>query len=144
MTQRVAECHPDRTPKARGLCGPCYRYAYYYANLEKSRRQSRESYHRRKLLRPRKPAYLVYGLTAHDIETMEARQEGRCAVCRGALAEAKVVIDHDHATGVVRGLLCDPCNKGLGFMRDSPMTMYQAIRYLYNGQAGAEGMGPWL
>jgi len=49
-----------------------------------------------------------YGLTEVDIEYLLARQQGVCAICRCTMA--RMVVDHDHSTGVVRGLLCHPCN----------------------------------
>lgn len=58
---------------------------------------------------------------------MFAAQGGLCAVCRIAPAAH---VDHDHATGRVRGLLCFNCNGGLGQFRDDVKVMQRAIRYL--------------
>src|SRR5690348_4886724 len=52
----------------------------------------------------------------------------RCSIC-GAQGVA-LVIDHDHITGFVRGLLCQACNSGLGFFKDDPERLYAAQRYL--------------
>ena len=65
-------------------------------------------------------------------ELMES-QEGRCAIC-GMKPEARV--EHDHATGQVRGLLCQSCNVALGFLRDDPNRLKTAIAYLENPPAG--------
>jgi hypothetical protein len=56
------------------------------------------------------------------------RQEGRCPICEWPLA--KPVVDHDHRTGAVRGLLCGPCNRGLGHFRDAPGLCDRAALYL--------------
>ena len=42
----------------------------------------------------------------------------------------KPSIDHDHATGLIRGALCWPCNKLLGFAKDSIERLTQSISYL--------------
>jgi hypothetical protein len=51
-----------------------------------------------------------------------------CVICgdTGAL-----VVDHDHQTGKVRGMLCNHCNRGLGHFRDDPMLLEFAAQYLY-------------
>lgn len=59
-----------------------------------------------------------------------AKQDGKCLICSGDLATLGDHIDHDHVTGVVRGLLCGSCNRGLGLFADSPQRLETAIRYL--------------
>ena len=58
---------------------------------------------------------------------MVAEQGGLCAICREAPAEH---VDHDHATGRVRGMLCFNCNGALGQFRDRTDLMLRAIGYL--------------
>lgn len=43
---------------------------------------------------------------------------------------AKLVVDHCHASGKIRGLLCDLCNRGIGHFNDSVELLYKAIKYL--------------
>ncbi|EID9742484.1 hypothetical protein LCR77_004401 [Salmonella enterica] len=50
-----------------------------------------------------------------------------CPICG---EESKLVIDHDHESGNVRGMICDSCNKMLGFSRDNPTILNNAITYL--------------
>ena len=51
-----------------------------------------------------------------------------CVICG---ANEKLVVDHDHKTGKIRGLLCNHCNRGLGHFRDDPMLLEFATQYLY-------------
>lgn len=51
-----------------------------------------------------------------------------CVICG---AEEKLVVDHDHTTGKVRGLLCGHCNRGLGHFRDSPVLLEFAAQYIH-------------
>jgi hypothetical protein len=54
-----------------------------------------------------------------------------CEICGAAPKETKRnSIDHCHTTGIVRGLLCDECNKGLGHFKDNPTLLIKAKEYL--------------
>lgn len=57
-----------------------------------------------------------YGLKFHEWLEMVAVQKSRCAICQLVLHPLALNIDHDHGTGVVRGLLCTSCNTGLGLL----------------------------
>lgn len=70
-----------------------------------------------------------YGLTEHQLMLMLQRQGGCCAICECKLSD-RYDIDHDHATGEVRGLLCHSCNLGLGHFADNPRSLRQAADYL--------------
>lgn len=68
-----------------------------------------------------------YGLTLHDVAALLDEQHGGCAICGVPGPEH---VDHCHATGRVRGLLCFGCNGGLGQFRDDPDRLRSAIDYL--------------
>ncbi len=76
-----------------------------------------------------------YGLKHEDFEQMWSRQNGQCAICRrqmlvGGRNSNSCHVDHDHASGVVRGLLCLSCNHGIGKFYDDPLLLERAASYL--------------
>ena len=75
----------------------------------------------------------TYGLTIEEYENMFIEQEGRCAICGSEdsfSSSPHFHVDHCHTTGNVRGLLCGPCNQGLGQFKDNLGSLYSAINYL--------------
>lgn len=71
-----------------------------------------------------------YGIDFQKYGDMFLRQHGKCAICLQPPQTRPLFVDHDHATGQVRGLLCDHCNRGLGYFRDNPAALGRAISYL--------------
>lgn len=69
-------------------------------------------------------------MTVEHYEEMLSRQDNRCAICRKLASVKKLNVDHDHATGKIRGLLCDKCNWGLGMYKDDVTLLTKAIQYL--------------
>lgn len=69
---------------------------------------------------------------------MHVAQKGACAVCGDTVMpidkrtgkQYDLAIDHDHATGKVRELLCPGCNNGLGCFKDDPVRLQLALAYL--------------
>jgi hypothetical protein len=68
-----------------------------------------------------------YGISLQEVERMIIAQDNRCAICK---QKAKLHIDHDHESGLFRGLLCPACNKALGLLRDNVQNLKAAIIYL--------------
>jgi hypothetical protein len=68
-----------------------------------------------------------YGITAAEADYLLEQQAGLCAICKTAPA---VHVDHDHATGAVRALLCFNCNGGLGQFKDDPLLLHAAAYYV--------------
>ncbi len=83
-----------------------------------------------------------YGLDTEGFASMVQSQEGRCAICRRLPAEVcsqlseNLCVDHDHATGRVRALLCSECNTGLGKFSDDPARLRAGADYLERHRAG--------
>ena len=77
-----------------------------------------------------------YGITLNDYDQLLQFQGGGCAICGSKEAKTKrngrFCVDHDHLTGKVRGLLCAPCNRGIGLLKDDPEIIQKAVSYLKN------------
>ncbi len=97
-----------------------YRRAFKAANPEKVRAWDRAQHLRK------------YGLTTAQVERMCAEQGGACAICKGPFSAQKrrPSVDHCHASGRVRSLLCHNCNVALGHARESPDLLRQLADYL--------------
>lgn len=132
MTAKLPE--PER--KARHLVSS---RRYYYAHreeifekrkiwLNKNRNKHNDRTRNSDLKR-------LYGITIDDYYRILDEQSGLCAICGVKDNNGKrFVIDHDHVTGDVRGLLCGNCNRAIGLMRDSINIIESAARYLKEGK----------
>lgn len=70
----------------------------------------------------------VYKINMEHKRRLVEQQQGMCAIC--SQPTPTLCVDHDHSTGVVRGLLCHNCNKGLGLFGDNVRYLTKAIEYL--------------
>lgn len=120
--RRTADCSicgpgvPIRVRERKGRGGnECHRA--YLA----SRRRTPADYRRNTLRK--------YGITPAQYHSMAKRQAGLCAIC-GEQPEGVLYVDHCHASGKVRGLLCRDCNFAIGFLRDSAQSAQAAASYL--------------
>lgn len=72
-----------------------------------------------------------YGLSLAEYDILFESQDRKCAICRGGdFRDADWHVDHDHATGRVRGILCRHCNRMLGAALDRPDVLRRAVVYL--------------
>jgi len=79
-----------------------------------------------------------YGLSREDYLVMYEEQQGSCAICginETMLNGKRLVVDHCHDTGEVRGLLCVRCNTGIGMLQDNAEILASAVDYLSAEQA---------
>ncbi len=81
-----------------------------------------------------------YGITEDQWHLLLEEQDGQCPICRISLRKYGRginvgVVDHDHETGSIRGLLCGHCNRALGLLNDSLEQLDRAISYLQKSKA---------
>lgn len=159
--RECAHCGEVFTPKAhayaRCCSGKCSRLLWYYRHRRVVAHTPRDCPVCRKPLDDGSHPNKIYcevscrevarrltehGLTLAQYRRMLEAQGNRCAICRvdeSGLWHAREVkrdgwhIDHDHATGVVRGILCPPCNLMIGYAQDDPNRLVSAATYLATG-----------
>jgi hypothetical protein len=96
--------------------------------FHKEKRASSGLYAHCKPCRSAREKFWKYNLQFNDYKEM-VQATPHCPICG---SEEPLVVDHDHSTQEVRGLICQPCNKGLGFFRDNQQSLLNAIAYLNN------------
>jgi len=93
------------------------------------RKATREAAHGLRILK-------TYGITSEQYWALYEAQGGVCFICRRATGKVrKLAVDHDHATGYVRGLTCKVCNSMLAHARDNIVMFELAIQYLHSPPA---------
>ena len=137
--------HPDRKEKAKGLCGSCYnahllgrdpdvkakilatkreQWALRYASRNSSEHAEKQ---KNRTLRHR------YRIDLAEYQRMHAQQQNRCAICNavgGDTRATRLYVDHNHATGAVRQLLCPGCNQALGIVEQGVERIASLAGYL--------------
>lgn len=121
----MVQFRPDPSrPDGRSLrCRECLRVTV-------GRRKARATQRRSRIK-------VTYGVTGDEYEALLAAQGGVCAICKGRRSY-NLAVDHCHATGEVRGLLCRQCNNRLlPTVRDDVGLLRRAIDYLTEPPARA-------
>lgn len=74
----------------------------------------------------------TYGISLERYEELLVEQGGTCATCEAKPGDTarRFHVDHDHLTGVVRGVLCHSCNVTLGHVRDDVIVLERLVAYL--------------
>jgi hypothetical protein len=70
--------------------------------------------------------------TTEEYQELLEEQAYGCAICgvKSNKNGSRLCVDHNHATGSIRGLLCHDCNTTLGKFNDEVEMFYKAIDYL--------------
>jgi hypothetical protein len=146
---KFCSIHINKPVFARGLCKNCYNKWLTVHNpdyLNKQRENCKQwskanKIHKKKYQKnwraKRDKDYNFirnlrgYGMTIDDYNNILLEQKGVCAICKKAPKNnRRLHIDHDHQTGLIRGLLCFRCNFGLSYFAENVITIKYAYEYL--------------
>lgn len=121
MPERKADCHPERRHHALGKCRNCHQRDFRASRPPRDRAAEGRKWR--------------YGLTPTHFDNMLFLQGGRCDSCRVLLVDGGdgpdgLNVDHDHLTGVVRGLLCRACNLTIGHAKENDFRLQSCADYL--------------
>ncbi len=101
------------------------------------KQQCKERWHKRPWLDRWSSRHYMYGVTKEFLLDLHEQQQGKCKICGfEPQTNRGLHVDHCHATGKVRGLLCHGCNTGIGSMKEDPQILLNAIEYLRSYQHG--------
>ena len=112
-------CGCQQYPK--GELSPNWKHGFADKSHPEYKRYQREAFDRFK-----------YNLEPEHKQALLDKQNGCCAICNYKFGQKKgdIKVDHCHTSGAVRGLLCDLCNRGLGYFKDNVDSFKNAINYL--------------
>lgn len=109
-TAICAECGPVRVVRS-GESGHGFRCGRAFQAQRKGRKRN-------------------HGRSGHGLTQREAREYKEGKACEICGARDRLVVDHCHKTGVIRGVLCSNCNTAIGMLRDDVERLRAAIEYL--------------
>lgn len=117
--RRCKDCPPE-TKREAPYPGP--RCATHHREVKKTRSKAAHE---------RMVTQTYQDMAFGDYDRLYEQQGRVCAICAWATGATKrLAVDHDHATGRVRGLLCSPCNRMVGYLRNDPAAFLRGFLYL--------------
>ncbi len=141
--RRITACpHVARKHHALGMCHPCHSRHYERTHPERAtayRRKYQRGYYAKNTRRVRdRSLKSQFGLPVGQYDLMLSQQGGACAICQRPEIQVlhgkqkSLAVDHNHATGSVRGLLCARCNTRIGWFEEFHGNV---LEYLNIGRA---------
>lgn len=139
LTERELEMFPlhkaykgGRTTWCR-VCLAIRARVHALKNKDAINARNRETYRNNPDVRRNLKLKLRYGITLEQYNSMLLKQNYRCLICDRLSSEStkkRLVVDHCHITGKIRGLICDRCNVGIGSLGDNIEILINAVDYL--------------
>lgn len=122
---RVVRPPKDSWPAGTQFCGVCRSFVpIWYSRSSRCKACASAAAHAKGIEK-------TYGVELRAYNAILRAQGGRCGICRSVPRSARLAVDHDHATGQVRGLLCKRCNHDLlGAAHDDVEVLRRAVAYL--------------
>lgn len=117
----------------RNTCKACARLQWknwYQANHQSVRERAKKWCKDNPARKKNQWLIAHYGITLNQYTVLQIEQNNLCVICNEK--PIKLVVDHNHASGEVRGLLCTQCNSGLGMFKDRIENLERAVEYLKN------------
>jgi hypothetical protein len=132
-------CRTNLRQQKGSYCRPCeneYQREWWAQGGRESGKAKRAAQRRKELGQRATALKFKYNLSLAEYAEMLDQQQGLCLICRRP-SERTLVVDHDHGTGLVRGLLCVKCNTGIGMLREDPRIAFRAMVYLKSAERAA-------
>ena len=123
---------PKGTGEKRRLCDPCRVISREDRERSKAGKAALPDYRRERNLK------FTFNLTVDEYDEILEYQGGVCAICDRPPKTRRLSVDHDHKTGLVRGLLCYGCNRTLGNNQEEKM---HRMSYYLKHNAPLEALG---
>ena len=138
MDPKCRDCN-NKKIYAKKLCSRCYgKYSmrrFRLNNPEKDKQRKRNWFlkNKEKVCFQRKKSRILkkYGITIEQYDEWKNKQKEACLICEN---KRDLVLDHDHTSGKNRGMLCDTCNRGLGYFKDNPDLLIKAAKYILDNR----------
>lgn len=130
--------HCKRRDGLNPWCKSCvseYNKQWRLANLDRERKKAAIKRQTPKYRRYQRDYDMrrIYGIGLKEYHDLRRKQKGVCLICQRYFG-TRLVVDHNHNTGKVRGLLCYACNTGLHLFDRGPRIVHRVLNYLSKGE----------
>ena len=129
LTEYSKKNAKGRKPSLQPRCKECSKEDTNLWRSQQSSERLKDLYYKR-----------MYGMSLEEYSILLETQQNKCKLCYRditieGLGPDRAVVDHCHKDGHVRGILCNECNRALGYFHDNIQALENAIDYLRSDNA---------